>query len=388
MRGSTIAKIIASVLAIVLLIIAWPVVRSLYFSDETSAPEPTPTPTVILIPQPEPTNTPEPAPLWYDGIFELPISGATGYASVSLSVYDNPNRYANEVLTLTAGQGFTILIEYDDWWLIQIDEVDGFVRNESCFINLPDVLPSIVYDITNAYSSVMSSAGIDIPNVTGQALYEAMEYNARLGREEFTVPVLYLTAQRLAAAQKAALADGNTIIMFEAFRPRETQRRVADNFRELVNTNRDVSDALGGWGISSFIATTISNHQRGGAVDISLATIISQEVDKSGEFGFIRITEYEEHIMPSPIHDLSARSAIFRHHVDTSSDSAWRNAPFTDTVTDGALLLQKYLTDVGFTPIASEWWHFNDPISLRSVRQYGISGDYFIQSNFSIQAMR
>jgi hypothetical protein len=83
------------------------------------------------------------------------------------------------------------------------------------------------------------------------------------------------------------------------------------------------------------------------------------------------------------MHELSARSIIFRHSVDTSSESAWRNAQLASTATDGAVLLQKYLTDAGFTPLASEWWHFNDLAGLRSVRHYGISGEFFISYNYS-----
>jgi len=333
---------------------------------------------------PENVQTSETVPLWYDGDFELPISGATGYAPIPMNVYNDPNRNPGIVLTLTAGQGFTIIYESGDWWHIQIGEIDGYVRHRSCFINLPDVLPSIVYDITNAYNSVISSAGVDIPNITGRTLYNAMAYNTRLDREVFTVPILYSTAQRLAAAQKAALADGNTIIIYEAFRPRETQQRILDNFRYLVNSNSEVANALGGWGIGSFISTSVSNHQRGAAIDVSLGYVLSQEIGRSGEFGFIRILDYEEHIMPSPIHDLSARSIIFRNSFDTGSDTAWRNAPLADTATDGAILLQNYLADAGFTPIASEWWHFNDLNSLRLTRQYGISGEFLIESNFSI----
>ena len=37
-------------------------------------------------------------------------------------------------------------------------------------INLPDIIPSIIYDDTNSYSSLFKSSGIDIPNVTGKKL--------------------------------------------------------------------------------------------------------------------------------------------------------------------------------------------------------------------------
>jgi D-alanyl-D-alanine dipeptidase len=334
--------------------------------------------------EPEPAIEPMSMHIWHDVIFELPIDGATGFSSIPLEVYTEADKNSGIVLTLAVGRGFTILNEQENWWHIRIDEAVGFVCHATCFINLPDVLPSIIYKITNAQESVMRSAGIEIPNITGEALYEAMQYNPRFGRDEFTVPVLYSTAQKLAAAQKAALAEGYSIIVYEAFRPRETQLRVSENLRSLVGSNREVSDALAGWEIRSFIASSVSNHQRGGAIDASLASVLSQESGKSGEFSFIRITEYEEHAMPSPIHELSARSIIFKQYVDTSSDTAWRTAELANTATEGAKLLQNYLTDAGFTPIASEWWHFNDLPSLRLIKHHGASGEFDMPSNFSV----
>ena len=326
----------------------------------------------------------EPVYLWYDGEFELPISGATGFASVPTSVYAGPNIASDKVFALSAGEGFVILSLHGDWWFVQNDIMQGYVLHETCFINLPDVLPSIVYDITNAYSSAMRSGGMSIPNITGEMLYEAKEYNDRLGREEFTVPTLYSTAKKLAAAQRAALAEGNTIIVYEGFRPREAQQRVATNFSYLVSTNREVSSALGGWGMNAFISRSLSNHQRGGAIDAGLGVILSKETSVSGGFGFNRITEYGLHVMPSHIHELSARSIVFRRPVDTRSETAWRNATFAATATDGAKLLQKYMTDAGFTPIASEWWHFNDLASLSSVSSHNLTGDFLVPSIFSV----
>jgi len=403
--------IVFLVLISIVFFIAWAYIRFHFFPTESNTPVNTPSSQTSESEQasdgegesegeqlsdvepppqhPEPEPRPEPGPVytWYDGIFELPVSGATGFAPIPLHVFTTLERGAEITMTLTAGQGFTIIEEQGDWWYIRIGDTDGFIRHEACFINLPDVIPSIRYDITNAYSSIMRSAGVEIPNITGQALYVAMEYNPRLGRVEFTVPILYLTAKRLATAQRAALTEGRTLIIYEAFRPRETQRIIVDNFRDLTNSNREVSDALGGWGISAFISTSVSNHQRGAAIDASLGQILSHEIISSGDFYIFRAVEVEEYAMPSPMHELSARSIIFTHHVDTSSPDAWRNAQLAGTATNGALILQKYLTDAGFTPIASEWWHFNDLASLRIIRQHRISGDFFTPINYSILPM-
>ncbi len=86
-------------------------------------------------------------------------------------------------------------------------------------VNLPDLIPSIQYNITNNTKSLFTSSGHTIPNVTGQVLYESRDMNDRLGKEEYIVPVLYSMAGKIMNAQKAALADGNTLVIYEGFRP-------------------------------------------------------------------------------------------------------------------------------------------------------------------------
>ena len=63
-------------------------------------------------------------------------------------------------------------------------------------VNLPDLIPSIIYDDTNAYSSLFKSSEIDIPNITGKQLYNNKTYNERLSKEEFMMPVIYAMAKK------------------------------------------------------------------------------------------------------------------------------------------------------------------------------------------------
>ena len=243
------------------------------------------------------------------GRFELPINGATGWAASQMQLRSEPSRSANVVTRLTLGQGFTIIAEYGDWWNVSLggdNAVSGWVLHREAFINLPDIIPSLVFDITNAYSSMKRSSGYEIPNITGYALYEARTFNSRLNRYEFIVPVLYSTSKRIFEAQQAALADGNTIIIYEAFRPRITQQSVVSNLRVLMDSNARVRSAINTapWGLSWFIATGTSNHQRGVAIDAGLGRIISYETRTSGMFYYIRITDFERFTMPTPMHEL------------------------------------------------------------------------------------
>ena len=91
------------------------------------------------------------------GYFELPVSGATGWVAVpSASLRNSPQSDAEVYLTLLAGQGFAILEEVGEWWYVQVnDEQSGWISSYLCFINLPDVVPSIIYRITNDTLSVI-----------------------------------------------------------------------------------------------------------------------------------------------------------------------------------------------------------------------------------------
>ena len=322
------------------------------------------------------------------GAIELPVRGATGWAASKMPLRVKPEQGADVVLLLSPGQGFTIIKEQGDWWNVRIGGyggISGWVPHSGCFINLPDVIPSLVFDITNAYSSSMRSMGHEIPDITGYALYEAWAFNRRLDRHEFIVPALYATSKRIFAAQQAALADGNTIIIYEAFRPRETQQRVVDNLRRLMDANAEVRNAINSppWGLGWFISTGVSNHQRGVAIDVGLGRIVASEIRASGAYAYTHVTAFERHEMPTPIHELSPQAATFTRPVSSSSACAWRNAVLARGMTEGAVLLQHYLTDTGFTPLASEWWHFNDLDGARAANEIGITGGFFTDSLYS-----
>lgn len=321
------------------------------------------------------------------GIFELPVSGASGYAAISLSLHDAASKTSNVLDTLRAGQGFTILKEENEWWYIDVNKKTGWVTNTVCLINLPDIIPSIVYDNTNTYASLFRSSGIDIPNVTGMALYQAKDFNNRLGRVEYIIPVLYGTAKKINVAQQSALADGNTLIIYEGFRPHDAHQAVYDNFMNLVNTDSTVRAGIAdrsftlGW----FLAPSPYNHQRGTAIDVSLGKINQQEIRTMGRYRYSQITKYTEYTMQSAMHELSPLSAIYNAGVNSRSETAWRDAVFLDIVTAETMLLHGYCTGAGFTPLASEWWHFNDLENTSLARDMKITGRYSIDTSYSME---
>lgn len=358
----------------------------------SSSDEPTP----ILVPDDSESRTsqdPEPpiSESFIDyqqegGILELPVNGASGYASVQLNLHEGSSTDANVIYTLNAGQGFTILEESNDWWKIEVDGLIGWVIHKYCLINLPDVIPSIVYNNTNTYSSKLVSSGKEIPNITGQELYMGFEYNERLGEEEYIMPALYSMALKISEIQQTALSDGNTLIIYEAYRPYEVQRKIVDNLSVLVNTDSVVKEGIinAPWTIGWFIATGISNHQKGYAIDVSLGKVTALEANTTGSYIYDKVREYDEYTMPTEIHELSTASVIFKSPVSSRTDTAWRTAEPSDTMNKEALLLQNYCTNAGLTPLASEWWHFNDLSCAEFFDYDGSYGRFFIQSNYSV----
>ncbi|MGX7196569.1 SH3 domain-containing protein [Enterococcus olivae] len=98
-----------------------------------------------------------PIPNSYQGPFELPIQNSTGYASIQLEVKETSNVNSKTTASLNAGEGFKILEENADWWRIETDNFKGWILHRYAFINLPDVIPSIIYNNTNSYSSIFRS---------------------------------------------------------------------------------------------------------------------------------------------------------------------------------------------------------------------------------------
>ena len=103
--------------------------------------------------------------------FERELKDSTGWSTIDLNIKENTNENSNTIGKLPNGTAFSILGESGDYWQIEYNNVKGYVKHEYCMINLPDVEPSIVYNITNAESSIYKSSGIEIQDVTGKKLY-------------------------------------------------------------------------------------------------------------------------------------------------------------------------------------------------------------------------
>lgn len=342
----------------------------------TAAQEPTVTPV--------PTASPMAEPVAYAGALELPVQGATGYAVTGISLYVAPSADSSILAELAAGTPFTILVESGGWWQVEAEGGTGWVQHDYCLVNLPDVIPSIVYRDSNSDASLFRASEVDIPGITGQALYDARSYNERFGQEMYNMAVLYATAKKIADVQARALADGYTLVLYEGFRPYQTQLAVSNALETLAAENEQVRAgiATAPWSIGWFIATGVSNHQQGYAVDMSLARVKESAVEICGPYTYTHVTNWEELEMPTVIHELSAAAASLSRPVASSDLTAWRQVGSTSTMTEGALLLRDYCVAAGLTPLASEWWHFNDLDRLMLVEN-SWRGEFTLSENAS-----
>lgn len=295
--------------------------------------------------------------------FELPLRGATGFASVATPLYSDVARTAQRS-SLTAGTPFTVLAQAapDTWQIRLSDGTKGYVENTCCYLNIADVVPSIVLDNTNSYASAFYSSDTALPNITGQALYDAKTHNPRLGQEAFLVACNWQTVKKLYLAQQAALEAGYTLVINEAFRPMDVQLDIAATLKALYDSDTKVKTGIdtAPWNISWFIANRPSTHQMGCAVDTSLAKVTEVEYRRCGDYRYPVVTGYTPCTMPTPIHELSAAAISLSKPVNSYSLTAWKSIAPASSMTEDALRLRDFCTGAGLSPLASEWWHFND----------------------------
>ena len=338
----------------------------------TATPTPTPTPAPTATPEPAPIPTPVPTPSATPSPIpaETPIppesspplpepSDTPSLQAVTLSAQAPQflsaaaHPYAGALGILRPGDSFTILAEQGDWWKVSAPAGVGWVEHRFCMINLPDVIPSIVYDAVNSYSARYRSSAQAIPGITGEVLYSCRAYNPRFDAEQYLMPALYATAKKLCAAQQAALAQGNTLVLYEAYRPYETQRAIVAALTSLAEQDPTVKAGISTppWSMTYFINTGYSNHQKGFAVDVGLAKVFRTQTGSTGSHSYLKPVDYGVYEMPTPIHELSMASA---------STTGPGKTTLASTMNTPAIALRTYFGRAGMTPLESEWWHFND----------------------------
>ncbi|OJF96985.1 SH3 domain-containing protein [Alkalibacterium sp. 20] len=316
-----------------------------------------------------------------DSSFELPVLGAGGYTSVETMLHESATKDSAVFDTLPAGNPFYVLEEQGNWWRIHTNNQEGWIDNSLVLVNLPDVIPSIIYDNPNNYASTFRSSFMDIPGITGEKLYEGHGYNERLGKEEFIMPIIYSTAKKIAEAQQAALENDETLVVMETYRPYSVQQLVNEQLSALAEEDDNIRGGLTEepWTMNWFINGGVSNHQRGLAVDVTLASISSMEDRIIDNYIVPQITEYSVYEMYSPIFELSTAAAMLIRPIAARNRVEWQDIPYQDHVNEEAIRLEAYMFEADMIPIASEWWHFNDIDVLEEFEEELGEGGFYLE---------
>jgi D-alanyl-D-alanine dipeptidase len=317
--------------------------------------------------------------------FELPIHGATGFVTTNVGDFTS-----GEMVVILKDGNISNYSKVPKGFLL-VKKEDGTISTVSqdyVLVNLPDIIPSIIYKNTNSYSSMFRTSGEDIENLTGEQLYNSKFYNKRFNQEQYVMPIMYATAHKIMNMQQLALQDGNTLVIYETYRPHEVQQLVKTNLSTKISSNftlmKNVNyDSYGNyWGAGWFIAQGYSNHQRGIALDVSLAKIECMETSTYRNIPYTSITKYSEYDTPSPMHELSSMAVIMKPSTNVKNIDTNNMDRFYGNVTDGAILLQNYAIDSGMYPLLSEWWHFNDSDTKKSLKTL-CNGDFYVSGCMS-----
>ncbi|MCC5893956.1 MAG: SH3 domain-containing protein [Alkalibacterium sp.] len=373
----TVLKSLIGVLSILIVLgIGFLISRNFGTSDSLQEEEP---PTEQPVPE-EPVTPPPSLPIFYNEAFEMPVIGAAGYTSVEERLYSEPDDTSSVKASLASGTPFEIREERGAWWRIRTDENEGWIKHKAAFINLPDVVPSIVYYHTNSRESLFQSSYTDIPGVTGEAISNMIDHNERLDQTEYIFPILYQTAYKVSRAQQLAMLNGETLVVYETYRSQENSELVRESLVELIEENEEVEEGVteAPWSIGWFIHSSISNHNRGAAIDLSLAQVNEVSEKIVGDYVVREVTDYIIYDMHTPFHELSVDSALFVEPISSMDRDGWRELDFHPDVVDASKRMVNYMVEAGFTPLASEWWHFNDLDALEALGPDAGVGDFDI----------
>lgn len=163
-------------------------------------------------------------------------------------------------------------------------------------------------------------------------------------------------ARALAQAQKALRADGLTLIVFDCYRPARAVRQFNDWLasRGLPEMRRVFHPDLDKAGVREgrYIARR-SNHARGGAVDLALASVGYSPEDAEKADRTIRCdAPFEQRFHDTDL-DFGTGYDCFSDRSHTASTDIPRAARRNRET------LRAAMSEVGFRNYRREWWHFD-----------------------------
>lgn len=217
--------------------------------------------------------------------------------------------------------------------MAQQQNFDALMR-EYGMINIQDLDPEILVDLKYASKD----------NFVGKNMYGDLK-RAHLEKE---------FADRVVRAQRI-LKQRNpnyTLLIYDAARPISTQRTM----RKIVE----------GTEFEDFIAdgTRGGRHNFGVAVDLTIATTDGKALDMGAGFDEFSKASYVKGT-PDTSDPKTRTIEIYRGY----AESQVANGTLSRSAADNRILLMEVMCEAGFHPYRLEWWHYEDIMSMESVRK-------------------
>jgi len=280
--------------------------------------------------------------VYYDNNTKLPKYGSFDYTLYGTTAWvaryssnepylclNSEAKVQNTCNKLSAGTKVTITGNVTNGYFpvkVNSTGATGYIWANSTFVNLPDLMPSMRYDIKSAYANNFISGGYSIPNITNVKLYKFSKYsNSKIGRSEYYAPLLYPVAIKLQNALNSARSQGYNFIIYDTYRPTPVEKTIYTNYMNLYNNNATVRAAINrnGYNLSWFMTTGYSKHSQGIAIDMGLTNSSGTVLAAQTNYGVL----------------------------DESSVVDYNNS--------NANKLKSLMTNAGFFSLKSEWWHYD-----------------------------
>ena len=265
-----------------------------------------------------------------------------------LSLPDRQVEYRIDGVAIAPGDpAYPIVIEHDPVnAVVMLDGVQYEVATMNLLVNLPDLLDFAIYDVLYAYGAPSDCVGIEIPGLTGcqvdgyANIYEVSDYLDT--SSVAAVPCAYGTYLKLRAVEPVLAEQGLKLLVWDCYRPYRGSVFISDKFTQAYYNNYGIQQGTGGWDLAWYAANGPSGHNFGTDIDLAVVAMDGTPIAMPSHFDAF---------------DPSAHLTVYQLNSYSITES-----DYTDAVASNAacVALHRAFTAVGFSEVASEWWHFGD----------------------------
>lgn len=220
-------------------------------------------------------------------------------------------------------------------------------------LNITDYDSRILVDAVYSYSAPSDCAGTEIPGLTNckvNGYSDGKQYNEYLNRDEYAVPVAYGTFIKLEKAADVLYQQGYRIKIWDAYRPYTASMFISDKFEQAYANDSAIRNGIGGWSTIWYAADGASGHNFGTDIDATLTDLNGEEIEMPSHFDAF---DSSAHLCTNQVSSANITPSLYTATV--------KNNP-------ACLAYHQAMLEAGFSELASEWWHFGDSTTQKSVK--------------------